>query len=134
MGSLILAAYLEDKGGNSGIDAAMFFSCPFNPPICTKEIETWANRWLINVQVTNSLKQIYRRNSDVFKTFVNHDKVMGARIIREFDDHFTAPMFGYKSVDEYYQDSVLNGEKLSAIAIPVLCVNANDDMFSPERG
>ena len=46
----------------------------------------------------------------------------------EFDARFTAPMHGFKSVDEYY-DTASSGRYLAGIRIPTLLVNAQNDPF-----
>ena len=54
---------------------------------------------------------------DTFETF------------REFDDHVTAPLHGFKGVDEYYSRSSC-GPYLRDIRIPTLILHAKDDPFS----
>ena len=41
-------------------------------------------------------------------------------------------LFGYKTVDDYYIDSRIDEKKIMAIRTPTLCLNANDDAFSPQ--
>lgn len=133
MGSLILSSYLQKKE-SSFLDAAMLFGCPFNGPLCAKNVGMGLNLLLINIPVLRSLKRNYRKYSQTFESFVDHEKVINAQHIKEFDQHFTAPMFGYSSVKEYYEDCVLNEAKLAAFKIPVLTVASDDDPFSPEFG
>ncbi|XP_069777821.1 phospholipase ABHD3 isoform X4 [Narcine bancroftii] len=60
----------------------------------------------------------------------NIDYIMKAKTIREFDERFTSVMFGYKTNADYYRDASPY-HKLKSIEVPVLCLNALDDVFSP---
>ncbi|XP_063307559.1 phospholipase ABHD3 isoform X2 [Pelobates fuscus] len=58
------------------------------------------------------------------------DNIMKAKSIREFDTRFTSVMFGYPTNDHYYKDAS-PCHRVKSIEIPVLCLNAVDDVFSP---
>jgi predicted alpha/beta-fold hydrolase len=53
-----------------------------------------------------------------------------ARTLREFDDLYTAPAFGFESVDDYY-NKASSLPYLPAIRIPTLIIHAQDDPFIP---
>ena len=52
------------------------------------------------------------------------------RTVREFDDAITAPCFGYKDAEEYYEAA---GAKrvIGKVAVPLLVITAQDDPFVP---
>lgn len=56
-----------------------------------------------------------------------------AKTIREFDERFTSIMFGYPTNDDYYHDAS-PCHRLKSVQVPMLCLNAADDVFSPSHG
>jgi hypothetical protein len=54
----------------------------------------------------------------------------GVRSVRDFDDRFTAPSFGFCSAEEYYATQS-SARFLDAIRVPALVVQARDDTFIP---
>ena len=56
-----------------------------------------------------------------------------SRTIRDFDERFTARLFGYDSYESYYHDACVD-RKVHDVQIPLLCLNAADDPFSPLEG
>lgn len=58
------------------------------------------------------------------------DYVLSSQSVREFDERFIVPMFGYKDVNEYYTDAGLY-YKVNKVVVPTLCLNAADDIFAP---
>ncbi|MES2387665.1 MAG: alpha/beta fold hydrolase [Bacteroidota bacterium] len=53
------------------------------------------------------------------------------KTIREFDEHFTAPIHGFGNADNYYK---MNSSKqfISKLDLPVFMVNARNDPFLPQ--
>ena len=133
LGSTILGQYLSRYTENTKIKAAMLFCCPFDPPKCIKEMESLSNLWIMNYPVTKNLRRQYIRHRSLFEDRVNNAKVLNAMFLREFDGHFTAPVFGFASAEEYYEEASLV-KRLGKVRVPLLCVGSNDDPFSPEWG
>ena len=50
--------------------------------------------------------------------------------IREFDEAFTVPDFGFSSVEDYYHEASCL-ERMGQITVPTLLVNARNDPFLP---
>jgi uncharacterized protein len=60
----------------------------------------------------------------------DRDKLMAARDLYEFDNIFTAPLHGFKNVDDYW-DRASAKPHLHRIAVPALVLNALNDPFIP---
>ena len=59
-------------------------------------------------------------------------RMLAARTLRAFDDLVTAPLHGFKDVDDYYARAS-SKPFLQTIAVPTLVLNARNDPFLPGR-
>ncbi|KAG5346644.1 ABHD3 Phospholipase, partial [Acromyrmex charruanus] len=134
MGGLILGNYLAQKGltARSKLRACLIISVPWNVFAATKSTEeNYFNRMLNKHLASNLCRTIQRHRDTAVGPFnVDMDTVLKSQTIREFDSNFTARHFGYKNVEEYYNNATLH-DKLHLIEVPTLCLNAADDPFQP---
>jgi hypothetical protein len=78
------------------------------------------------------MKNALRRKFDQHTAAFDWQEAMGARTFAEFDDVVTAPLHGFKGMDDYY-DRCSAMHFLGSIERPTLIVNALDDPFmSPD--
>jgi predicted alpha/beta-fold hydrolase len=78
----------------------------------------------------NGLMARYRRKVGLFPERYTRNGFGAIRTVREFDDAITAPYFGYKDAEEYYEAA---GAKkvIGKAAVPLLLIAAQDDPFVP---
>ena len=70
--------------------------------------------------------------SDPFTSAFDYPRTMSAKSIAEFDDAFTAKVYGFGTNLDYYRSNSCY-YFLSAVAVPLLVINAGDDpFFDPE--
>ena len=64
---------------------------------------------MLNRHLANALVQSIKEMKEQFddKKMWNLEQVFSSTTVREFDSRFTAKMFGYKDVMEYYADARL---------------------------
>ncbi|CAG0915237.1 unnamed protein product, partial [Notodromas monacha] len=138
---LIMCHYLSKKGKESGLVGSVAICPPWDTFRGTESLESaWPNT-AINHHLAKCLTEIYDRERDMLETRIGDELaakattalVMSSRTIREFDDRFTAPQFGYPSVDAYYADARMT-DKLRSVRTPLLALSAADDPFQPEDG
>lgn len=131
-GGLVLTNYLAKVGPESGLVAGMTCSSPWNVFESSKTLEEPINLVCFNRLLCNKLKQAVVRYEHLFSDICDLKAVRNCVTIRDFDTNFTTKVFGYNSVDEYYRDACIHG-KVQSIQIPLLCLNAVDDPFSPGK-
>lgn len=132
MGGMILLNYLAKKRSESGLVAGLTISAPWDALKSCASMEEPLNWLLFNTHLTRGLRGAVRRHRDVLEKAVDVDYVLKARSIREFDERFTSLLFGYDSCTEYYRDAS-PANKVHNTAVPILCLNAADDPFSPQN-
>lgn len=72
----------------------------------------------------------YGRKAKLFPERYSQDGFGRIRTVREFDDEITAPQFGYRNAQEYYE--AVGAKKLvSQIRVSMLMLTAMDDPFVP---
>nr|XP_020503068.1 phospholipase ABHD3-like isoform X2 [Labrus bergylta] len=132
LGGMLLLNYLSRKRTESGMVAGLTISVPWDAQKSSDSMEEPLNWLLFNKYLTNGLCRAVTRHKKILEKVVDLDHVLKARTIREFDERFTSLLFGYKSCTEYYQDASPD-KKLPNTAVPILCLNAADDPFSPQH-
>ncbi|MDF7810109.1 alpha/beta fold hydrolase [Hymenobacter sp. YC55] len=109
------------------VQRAAVFSVPTDLKASSHQIARPENRVYLN-RFMKSLRRKMREKAALLPGQVNLEGLDLLRDFPQFDDRFTAPMHGFKSADEYYEHSG-SGRYLSAIRIPTLLVNAQNDPF-----
>ncbi|XP_073710830.1 phospholipase ABHD3 [Misgurnus anguillicaudatus] len=132
MGGMMLANYLGRKGDETRLKGVVVFSAGWDVFECTASLEKPLDRFLFNSYLTSCLQASVDRHRPILEKKYDIDHVMKAKTIREFDERFTSIMFGYPSNDDYYLDASPI-HKLKSVQVPMLCLNAADDVFSPNH-
>ena len=72
----------------------------------------------------------YARKAKLFPERYAKNGFGAVRSVREFDDKITAPQFGYRDAQDYY-DAVGAKKVVAQVRVPMLMVTAQDDPFVP---
>ena len=133
LGGVILGQYLCRARENALCDAAILVSSVYNINEAVNSMELPGLNRLLNRHLAHTLWLTVEPHMDKFKEFqekVDLEEVKKSTTIKEFDERFTSKMFGFQSVDHYYDEANLIN-KIHNIKVPTLCVCAADDMFQP---
>ena len=76
------------------------------------------------------LRRMVKRKSSQWPERFPRERLAGIRSIREFDEVFTAPLFGFDSALHYYAEASVIREA-RAIGTPSLLLHSSDDPFVP---
>ncbi|MBI4313792.1 MAG: hydrolase [Candidatus Omnitrophica bacterium] len=132
LGGNVLLKYLGEQGDAlpAQIRAAAAISTPFDLEQSAYAIEKGFAK-IYMARLVQSLKSKTRAKVKAHPQCVDLRALARVRTMAEFDDLVTAPVNGFKSARDYWQDSS-SKQYLSKIRRPALLINAKDDPFLPE--
>ncbi|WP_089702677.1 hydrolase [Vreelandella arcis] len=136
LGGNVLLKYLGEQGGATPLQAAAAVSVPFRLDHSAERI----SQGMSKIYQARFLRDLRRYMADKRHRFaINGDPDEYAKLLAlsslkrvttlwEFDERVTAPLHGFSSASDYYQrcSSVYF---ISAISVPTLIIQAQDDPF-----
>ena len=106
-------------------------SAPLYLPASGRALDHGLNRLIYTRMFLSTLRPKSLAQLERFPELFDADKVRRATTFREFDDLYTAPMHGFRDVDDYWTTAA-SGPWLEHIRVPTLVLNARNDPFLPE--
>jgi len=96
---------------------------------CVKALERRSNV-LYQWNFVKDLKRRMRRKNQCWPGRFDVAKLSSIRTVREFDEAYTAPYFGFNGADDYYHRASAM-RVIDRIRVPALVITAEDDPFVP---
>jgi len=126
LGGNLTLKYLGERTPSSLIKKSIVYSVPLHLHTSCIQISKPSN-WIYSNRFLKSLKNKVIQKSKVIPG-INLNGMNKIATLMEFDDHFTAPLHGYRDAIDYYQQCS-SLYFLKNISIPVHIVNAKNDPF-----
>jgi uncharacterized protein len=128
LGGNLTLKYLGENNAkiNLKIKKAVTFSVPMDLHSSCVQISKTSN-WIYSNRFLKSLKKKVKAKAQFFPA-LKTDKLDNIHTLIDFDDHYTAPIHGFKNAIDYYQ-RCSSVHFLSHIKTPTLIVNAKNDPF-----
>jgi len=129
LGANLLVKYLGQEKENTPVLGAVSVSNPWdlakNTEVC---MGTTLEGKIYSLALTHELKNYVKEHRSVFDKVkgLDVDEVLRSTTIKEFDERATVPLWGYSSLQEYYQDAS-SARYLSDVQVPLMAINALDD-------
>jgi predicted alpha/beta-fold hydrolase len=98
---------------------------------CVRALERRGNA-LYQWNFVRDLKRRIRRKARLRPDLFDLRRLSSVRTVRDFDEVYTAPYFGFRSADDYYHRAS-SLRIIDRIAIPALVITAEDDPFVPAQ-
>ena len=124
-GNLVLKYVGEDLFEKpENLKSVTAFSVPVDLEDCVHEIHKVKNQIYVQNFLGTLKKKIKAKAEDLPELKTEHLKKIKSLV--DFDNHYTAPIHGFKDAYDYYK-KVSSKRFLKSIKIPALIVNAEDD-------
>jgi predicted alpha/beta-fold hydrolase len=98
---------------------------------CTRALERPANR-IYQWNFVKDLKRRMRRKARCHPGAFDLSALDRVKTVREFDEKYTAPYFGFRDAEDYYRRASAM-RVIDRIRVPALIITSEDDPFVPSR-
>ena len=132
LGGNVLLKLLGEEKQSSQLKAAVAVSVPMRLDYCANRMNQGFSKlyqWNLIRSLKHTLKLKYADQQ--FNSF-NISKALQSRIFWDIDNHFIAPIHGFKDADDYYT-KCSSRQFLKHIQTPTLIIQATDDPFTSEK-
>jgi len=135
IGGNMLLKLLGEERKKSLLVSAISVSAPMDLAVCAEVISKgFASSY--ESYLLKPLKTTLRKKFSTFEMKsllkLKKEEIENIKTIEEFDQHYTAPMHGFNSAQEYYK-KCSSKQFLKHISIPTLIIHALDDPFMDKR-
>lgn len=132
LGGNLTLKYIGEHAQNlrKEIKKAVVFSVPLNLHSSCLEISKSSN-FIYSKRFLNRLKNKIKAKNLLLPNEINLKAFKMIKNLKDFDDHYTAPLHGFRDALDYYS-ACSSIHFLEDIKIPTLIVNAKNDPFLPE--
>jgi predicted alpha/beta-fold hydrolase len=129
MGGNVTVKYLGEQGKHllSPIRAAAVFSVPCHLDSSCARLDSPSN-YIYMKRFLRMLHRTIKAKMEIMPERLNDDAFRYIRTLREYDNHYTAPIHGFENAEDYYNKSSCL-PYIAAVTIPTLMVNAQNDPF-----
>ena len=134
LGGNALLKWLGERGEAAAgvVRRAVAVSAPLDLAASGRALDRGLNRLVYTRHFLSTLKPKSLAKLEVFPGLYHAAGVRAARSFREFDDRVTAPLHGFRDVDDYWS-SASSGPWLERVRVPTLLINARNDPFLPQQ-
>ncbi len=129
LGGNVLLKWLGETGGDNALATAVAVSVPFDLDQAARKLERGLSR-IYQRHLLQKLRRSVTAKTRRLSTAPPAVRLAGLKTFRQFDDAITAPLHGFRDVDDYYSRCSSHGY-LRDVTTPTLIIHSRDDPFLP---
>jgi predicted alpha/beta-fold hydrolase len=129
LGGNVLLKWLGETGSDNDVATAVAVSVPFDLDLAARKLERGLSR-IYQRHLLQKLRHSAAARSRRAALPLSAAQLGALKTFRQFDNAVTAPLHGFRDVDDYYNRSSSRAF-LRGIITPTLIIHAQDDPFLP---
>ena len=129
LGGNVLLKWLGEKEPSANICTAIAISVPLDLHRAALRLDSGLSR-IYQRHLLNKLAASVTAKAELHEPPFPLDRLHELNTFRKFDNNITAPLHGFRDVDDYYSSSS-SKQFLKSIKIPTLILQSTDDPFFP---